>query len=106
MLLPTTNTWLRRALDQWFDRRDIRPQIVAEFEDCALMKVFGQTQLGLFPGPSAIEKEICRQYNARVIGRIEEVREQYFAISVERKLKHPAVVAISTAAKEDLFARP
>jgi LysR family transcriptional activator of nhaA len=60
--------------------------------------------LGLFPGPAAIEKEICRQYKVRVVGRIEEVREQYFAISVERKIKHPAVVAISTAAREKLFA--
>ena len=102
MLLPASNTWLRRALDQWFDSRDIRPQVVAEFEDSALMKVFGQTELGFFPGPSAIEKEICRQYSVRVVGRIDEVREQYYAISVERKLKHPAVVAISTAAKEEL----
>lgn len=104
MLLPTGNTWMRRALDQWFDDRDIRPQVVAEFEDMALLKVFGQSGLGIFPGPAAIDKEICRQYNVRAIGRIEEVREQYFAISVERRLKHPAVVAISTAAREQLFA--
>ncbi len=104
LLLPTGNTWLRRAFDQWFDDHDIRPQITAEFEDCALMKVFGQDGLGIFPGPAAIEKEICRQYRVRVVGRIEEVREQYFAISVERRLKHPAVVAISNAAREELFA--
>ena len=104
MLLPTSHTWLRRALDQWFDERDIRPQIVAEFDDCALMKVFGQTRLGMFPGPTAIEREIRRQYNVQVVGRIDEVREQYYAISVERRLKHPAVIAISTAAREELFA--
>jgi len=104
MLLSTSNTWLRRAMDKWFDDRNIRPQLVAEFDDCALMKVFGQTGLGLFPGPAAIEKEIRRQYNVRVVGRVEEVREQYFAISVERKLKHPAVLAISQAARDELFA--
>lgn len=104
LLLPTGNTWMRRALDQWFDSRDIRPHVVAEFEDMALLKVFGQSALGLFPGPAAIEKEICRQYNLRAIGRIEDVREEYYAISVERRLKHPAVVAISTAAREELFA--
>ena len=104
MLLPTSNTWIRRALDQWFEERDIRPHVVAEFEDMALLKVFGQTGTGIFPGPAAIEKEICRQYRVRAIGRIDEVREQYFAISVERRLKHPAVVAISTAAREELFA--
>ncbi len=105
MLLPTTNTWLRRALDKWFDDRDTRPQVVAEFEDSALMKVFAQTGLGLLPGPSAIETEIRRQYGLNTIGRIEDVREQYFAISVERKLKHPAVVAISNAARHELFAK-
>ncbi len=104
-LLPTGNTWLRRALDQWFDERDIRPQVISEFEDSALLKVFGQTGLGLFPAPAAIEKEVCRQYKVRVVGRIEEVREQYYAISVERRLRHPAVVAISEAAREKLFAK-
>ncbi|MCG8584935.1 MAG: transcriptional activator NhaR [Pirellulales bacterium] len=104
MLLPSGSTWLRRAMDKWFDDRDIRPHVAAEFDDSALMKVFGQSGLGLFPGPSAIEHEICRQYNVRVIGRLDEVREQYFAISVERKLKHPAVVAISEAARQELFA--
>ena len=103
LLLPTANTWLRRELEHWFDRHDIRPRVVAEFDDCALMSVFGQNALGLFPGPSVIEKEICSQYGVRVIGRIEQVREQYFAISVERRLKHPAVVAISNAAREELF---
>jgi LysR family transcriptional activator of nhaA len=104
MLLPARKTWLRRALDQWFDTQNLRPRVTAEFEDSALMKVFGQTGLGLFPGPTAIENEICRQYGVKVIGRIDEVREQYFAISVERRLKHPAVVAISNAAKQELFA--
>jgi len=104
MLLSTHKSWLRQAMDKWFDDHDIRPQIVAEFDDCALMNVFGQSGLGVFPGPSAIEVEIRRQYGVNVVGRIPKVREQYFAISVERKLKHPAVLAISAAARHELFA--
>ena len=104
MLLPAGNTTLRRAIDQWFDARDIRPMIIAEFEDSALLKVFGKSGIGVFPGPAAIEEEIVRQYSVKVIGRLDEVREQYFAISVERRLKHPAVVAITEAARSQLFA--
>lgn len=103
MLLPTQNTALRRALEQWFDEQDIRPQIIHEFEDSAVMKVFGQAGEGLFVAPSAIEREITRQYSVQQIGRIDAVRERFYAISVERRLKHPAVVAISTAARQKLF---
>ncbi|MCA9122425.1 MAG: transcriptional activator NhaR [Planctomycetales bacterium] len=103
MLLPTQNTSLRRALEQWFDANEIRPQVVHEFEDSAVLKVFGQHGEGLFAAPSAIEEEICRQYGVRTVGRIEELKERFYAISVERRLKHPAVVAISDAARTELF---
>ena len=103
MLLPTQNTTLRRALEQWFDENGIRPLVVHEFEDSAVMKVFGQHGEGLFVSPTAIEEEICRQYRVQVVGRIEEVRERFYAISVERRLKHPAVVKISEAARTTLF---
>jgi LysR family transcriptional regulator, transcriptional activator of nhaA len=102
-LLPTENTSLRRSLDQWFEAQGIKPVAVGEFEDSALLKVFGQTGLGLFAGPSAIEAEIRKQYGVQVIGRIDAIREHFYAISVERKLKHPAVVAISEAARQELF---
>lgn len=105
MLLPTQNTSLRRALEQWFDAGDIRPLVVHEFEDSAILKVFGQHGEGMFAAPSAIEAEICRQYGVLVVGRIEEVKERFYAISVERRLKHPAVVAISNAARESLLGR-
>ena len=101
-LLPAEGTTLRRTLDQWFAAHDVRPTVVAEFEDSALLKVFGQHGLGLFPGASAIEKQICRQYGVVVAGRLEDVRERFYAISVERRLKHPAVVAISGAARATL----
>lgn len=103
LLLPTTNTWLRRALEQWFDSQDIRPNVAAEFEDSALLKVFGQEGRGLFPGPAAIREEIERQYGVKTLGTLEDVQERFYAISVERRLKHPAVVAISTTAKRELF---
>jgi len=105
MLLPTQNTSLRRALEQWFDVTEIRPHVVHEFEDSAVLKVFGQHGEGLFAAPSAIEVEICRQYGVQVVGRIDEVKESFYAISVERRLKHPAVVAISNAARALLLGR-
>ncbi len=103
MLLPTQNTSLRRSLEQWFDANDIRPLVVHEFEDSAVLKVFGQHGEGLFAAPAAIEDEICRQYRVRSVGRIDEVKGQFYAISVERRLKHPAVVEISKAARATLF---
>lgn len=103
MLLPTQNTSLRRALEQWFDEHDIRPDVVHEFEDSAVLKVFGQAGEGLFVAPTAIEQEVCKQYSVRQLGRIPEVKERFFAISIERRLKNPAVVAISTAARNELF---
>jgi LysR family transcriptional activator of nhaA len=102
-LFPTENTASRRALDQWFEAEKIHPLIMGEFEDNALLKVFGQSGMGLFAGPSVIETEIRRQYGVQVIGRIDAVRERFYAISVERKLKHPAVVAISESARQKLF---
>ena len=103
LLMPTEKTAVRRDLNQWFNTEDIRPAIIAEFEDTALMKVFGQDGVGLFPAPTVIEKEVCRQYRVRVAGRTDAVRERYYAISVERRLKHPAVVAICKTARKNLF---
>jgi LysR family transcriptional activator of nhaA len=103
MLMPTPNTMMRRALDHWLDAEGIRPLVVAEFEDSALLKVFGQRGVGLFPGPTAISREIQKQYGARPIGEIREVRERFYAISMERRVKHPAVVTITDQAKRRLF---
>jgi len=103
LLAPKENTALRRSLDYWFEREDIRPVTVGEFADSALLKAFGQAGVGVFAAPSAIESEICRQYRVRRIGELPDVSERYYAISVERKLKHPAVVAISEAARGELF---
>jgi LysR family transcriptional regulator, transcriptional activator of nhaA len=102
-LLPTEQKTLRRALEAWFEKERIRPRIVGEFDDSALLKTFGQAGAGLFAAPTAIESEVMDQYGVALAGRIDEVRERYYAISVERRLKHPAVVAVSEAATELLL---
>ena len=103
VLLPTSNTSLRRSLDHFFEDHGVRPRIVAEFEDSALLKVFGQHGHGFFPAPSVIAREVCKNYGVRAVGRAETVVEHFYAISVERRIKHHAVAAITDAARERIF---
>jgi LysR family transcriptional activator of nhaA len=103
MLLPTSNAALRRALDAWFEHERLQPVVEGEFEDSALMKVFGQSTGLLFPAPAVITDDVCRLYDVRVVGTTSSVRERYYAISAERRLKHPGVLAITTAARDGLF---
>jgi LysR family transcriptional activator of nhaA len=103
MLLPTENMDIRRSLDQWFETRRIRPQIVGEFEDYALLMAFGQTGVGVFPVPSVFEKQLKKEDALKRIGRTGDVHARFYAISAERKLKHPAVVAICETARRELF---
>lgn len=103
MLLPVANSPLRRSLDDWFDREDISPLIVAEFNDSALLKAFGEAGLGVFPAPTTIADEVCSMYHSQVLGRIKEIGERYVAISPERRLKHPAVLAITESARRRLL---
>lgn len=103
VLLPLEQLPLRRALDQWFERRAVKPKVIAEFEDSALLKAFGADGLGVFAAPTVVEAEVMAQYGVEVIGRSDEVKERFYALSAERRLKHPAVVAISDAARQDLF---
>ena len=102
-LLPTNNTALRRSLDQWFDNENIRPKIQAEIEDSALIKTFGKGGMGLFVAPTIVEDEIKLQYMVETVGRIESVKERFYAITVRRQLKHPAVTAILDNARDNLF---
>lgn len=103
MLLPTDNTSLRRNLDHWFEVKGVRPVIMGEFEDYAMLRALAQEGGGLFPVPSVFEKQLKKQDNVRVVGRTNEVRSQFYAISAERKLQHPAVLAICDTARKDLF---
>ncbi|HEY3353069.1 MAG TPA: transcriptional activator NhaR [Polyangia bacterium] len=103
MLLPTDNSSMRRSLDQWFEAVGVRPVIVGEFDDTALLMSFGEDGVALFPVPAAVEAAVRRQYRVALVGRAPAVRERYYAITVERRLKHPAVVAISEAARASLL---
>ena len=101
--LPTEHTAVRRSLNQWLDNHEIRPHIVAEFEDSALLKVFGQSGLGIVPVPTAIETEVKKQYDMQVVGRLDDVVDKFYAISVEKRVHHPAVVAILKQARSEIF---
>lgn len=103
MLLPSHHSALRRQIDGWFETHGIAPRIIGEFADSALMKAFGEAGTGVFASPTVIEQEICRMYRTRVVGRTESVKERFYAISPERRLKHPAVIAITNIAREDFF---
>jgi LysR family transcriptional activator of nhaA len=103
MLLPVNTSALRRRLDDWFEARDLRPRVIAEFDDSALLKAFGEAGIGLFPAPTAIARQVERMYGARRIGEVEGVQETYYAISPERKIKHPATLKITESARARLF---
>jgi LysR family transcriptional activator of nhaA len=102
-LMPGEGTALRPRLMQWLEDQDLHPHIVGEFDDSALLKAFGQGGAGLFVAPTAIADHVCKQYAVGRVGRIENVVEQLYAITTERRLKHPATVAMSRAAQHDLF---
>lgn len=100
-LMPMEGTALRRSMDEWFAAESIHPAIQAEFEDSALLKVFGQDGVGLVAAPTTIEEQVARQYDLQLVGRIDAIRERFYAISVERKIRHPAVLAICEAARAE-----
>jgi len=103
LLVPTEDSLVRRSLDHWFESIDVRPHLVAEFDDSGLLKSFGQGGEGIFGVPSVVEAGVRKQYGVQVVGRTEEVVERFYAITVERRIKHPAAVAISESAKQNLF---
>lgn len=102
-LLQGRASAVRRSLETWFDSHDLHPQIRAEFDDSALLKVFGQAGEGLFAAPFVMKDEICRQHEVELVGEIPSVREHFYAISAERRIKHPAVLAIAESATKDVF---
>ena len=105
LLLPGEDAAVRAGLMQWFESIGVRPKIVGEFDDGALITAFGKAGTGIFVVPSAVAAEVPRQYGVRALGRTDAVSERFYAISVERRLTHPAVVAISSAARTELFGK-
>ena len=103
LLLQTPNTTLRQSLDQWFDVHGIAPRVVGEVEDMAMLQTLGEHGLGLFAAPTVVRREICRRYHVAWVGELDRVRERFYAISVERRLTHPAVRLIADQAKRRLF---
>lgn len=104
LLLPADNTAIRRDLDDWLRHQNVRPERVGEFEDFALLRDFGEAGAGVFPAPTVLEKQLQKEDGLTVLGRVPSIRGRFFAISLERKPKHPAIVAISESARRKLFA--
>lgn len=105
-LAPALSTAVRHDLDRWFEERGITPRIVAEIEDSALIKVFGSRGRGVFAAPMAIADEVCRRNSVKLLGVAEPVRAHFYAITVERRIVHPAVALIAEAARDSVLDPP
>lgn len=105
-LLPTHRSTNRRVVDAWFLEQGITPNIAGEFDDSALVKFFAQGGVGVFPAPSAIEAEIMGQYDLQVVGRTKSLHARFYVLSMEQRVRHPALVAIIEGARAGLFAEP
>jgi LysR family transcriptional activator of nhaA len=104
-LLPTRHTAIRPSLDRWFETRGIQPFVAGEFDDFSLLRTFAHASTGMFAAPWILDGAMRRQYGFQRIGRTEEVRVSFYAISVERKIRNPAVTAICESARETMFRR-
>ena len=104
VILPGSDSTFRRALDEWFRSRNIHPQIVAELDDLALASVLAEKGLGVLAAPDVISKELRQRYSLQLVGRAKDLRQRFFAISMERKIKNPAVAAICEVARKKIFA--
>ncbi|MDH5724934.1 MAG: transcriptional activator NhaR [Nitrospira sp.] len=102
-LLPTSNAMLRRGLETWFVKKNLHPNIIGEFEDSATLKAFGHEGYGIFPGSTVLEKNIRHQYQVEVVGRLDRVKQQFFAITAERRLKHALILEIVESARQNLL---
>lgn len=91
VLLPTTHSATRGSLDIWFERKGIRPRIVGEFEDSALLKTFGASGMGVFPAAEMVDRDVQARYQVKRVGRCDDVEERFFAIGTEKKVQHPFV---------------
>lgn len=100
LLLPSRHNALRGRIDRWLEEQQLRPKIVGEFEDSALLTTFGRGGLGIFPAPLVLAEQISTQYDAQLLGPMDNVSEQIYAISNERRIRHPAVERLCADADE------
>ena len=103
--MPMQNSMSRRTLGRWFDEHDIRPNVVGEFQDISLLNVFGQAGVGIFASPTVVEDQVRKYHQVALVGRLDTAKEEFYAISAERRIKHPAVAAISQSARQSLFTK-
>ena len=104
MLLPTEQNGIRRLFDQWITNQEVYPSLKAQFDDSALVKSFGSAGEGVFFMPQIIETEVCENFGVKVIGSTEDIKQAFYAISAERRVRHPAVAAICDYARDEIFA--
>lgn len=102
-LLPGAGVAIRPGLMRWFESNEVRPHVVAEIDDGALLKSFGQAGTGLFAAPLSIADSVCKQYGVKKLGHIDSVKEQLYAITTERRLKHPAILAVINTTQREVF---
>ena len=105
LLLPADGSWLRRELDAWLQRHGVRPDVRGEFDDSARLKAFGAAGAGVFTAPTVIAEDVCKMYGVRRVGEADDLRERFYAVTVERRLRHPAVAALVESARERLFGK-
>jgi LysR family transcriptional regulator, transcriptional activator of nhaA len=103
-LLPGASSVLRGALEEWFHSENIRPRIVAEMDEAALAKILGEAGIGVFVAPDVVAEDVRHRYQVQFVGKVQKLRQRFFAISAERKISHPAVVAICEVARKHIFA--
>jgi len=104
LLLPGADSMLRSDLEKWFGNMGVRPKIVGEFDDRDMLEVFGQQEIGLFPAPMAIRRELAREHGAALVGPAGDVEEEYFAITIERNITHPSIQSLIDGAVEKVLA--
>lgn len=103
LLIPGAQASVRQQLEGWLTRHQIHPRFIGEFDDAALMSAFGREGRGAFMAPTVMEQDTVAQFGVEVIGRTEELVDEFYAVSVERRITHPCVVAITDAARGQLF---
>lgn len=103
LLLPGKLAAVRGQIDRWLNDQRLKPRLMGEFDDGALMKAFGRAGAGFFPGPAVLADEICLSYNVRCIGQVDEIQEGFWAITAERRVSHPAIMTVMESARVALF---